>query len=272
MKLAYLGPPGTFGEIAARAHAPSAELIPVASHAAVVTAVSSQMAALGVIPVENSVEGSVNETLDLMIHESTLSVRAEVVVSVEQCLLVQPGADAASIVVIHSHPQALGQCRAFLERCFPKASLTAALSTAAAVEAVFERPGVAAIASARAAEIRGAEILARNIQDRKENLTRFWVLATQDAPPTGRDKTSIAFKTAHDRPGTLVEVLAELASRDINLTKIESRPSKDALGVYVFLVDFEGHRTDTTVATALERVAERTSWLKVFGSYPRFAD
>jgi prephenate dehydratase len=146
--------------------------------------------------------------------------------------------------------------------------LEATLSTSAAVEELASHPGAAAIASARAAEIFGVTLLARAIQDRKNNATRFVAIGRHDSPRTGHDKTSLAFKTAHDRPGTLLEVLSEFASRGINLTKIESRPSKDALGVYVFLLDFEGHQSDPIAAEALARVDEKTSWLRLLGSYP----
>lgn len=268
-RVAYLGPPGTFGETAARRYAPDADHIGLPTHAGVVAAVASGMADEGVLPVENSVEGSVSETLDILIHDADLRIRGELIVPVEQCLLVRPGMRAEDVRVIYSHPQALGQCRGFLERCFPTARLEASLSTAAAVQEIFAHEDAAAIASARAAELHGAAVLARGIQDRRNNVTRFVVLAPEDHPPTGRDKTSIAFTTQHDRPGTLVNILIEFAQREINLTKIESRPSKDALGVYIFLVDFEGHRTDAACAEALARVRAKASWLKVFGSYPR---
>jgi prephenate dehydratase len=269
MKIAYLGPAGTFGESAALMYAPNEELVPLPSHAGVAAAVGSHMADAGVLPVENSVEGSVSETLDILIHDSELRIRGELVVPVEQCLLVKPGMRAEDVRVIYSHPQALGQCRAFLERCFPRARLEASLSTAGAVQELFAHEGGAAIASARAGELHGAEILARAIQDRRTNVTRFVVLAEEDHEPTGSDKTSIAFTTQHDKPGTLVAILSELSARNINLSRIESRPSKDALGVYVFLVDFHGHRTDPICAEALAAVRARASWLKIFGSYPR---
>jgi prephenate dehydratase len=272
MKIAYLGPPGTWGESAALRYAPSAELLPLPSHAGVVAAVASGMADEGVLPVENSVEGSVSETLDLLIHESDLRIRAEVVVPIEQCLLVRPGMRAEDVRVIYSHPQALGQCRGFIERCFPRARLEASLSTAAAVQEIFAHEDAAAIASARAAELHGATVLARGIGDRRSNVTRFVVLGETDAPPTGHDRTSLAFTTQHDRPGTLVNVLVELSSRNINLTKIESRPTKGELGVYVFLVDFEGHRTDPLCAEALAGLRAKSSWLKIFGSYPRYEE
>jgi prephenate dehydratase len=269
-RLAYLGPPGTFSEEAGLLHDPEAQLLPFVSVAAVAAAVDSGMADEGVVAIENSLEGSVNETLDILIHESGLSICRELVLPIEHCLLAAPGASSSDVEVIYSHPQALGQCRRFLERCFPKAHPEAALSTAAAVEQMLTQQGAAAIATRRAAELYGAHILAHGIQDNAANKTRFVVLAPHDCPPTGQDKTSIAFSVAHDRPGTLVGVLHQFSDRQINLTKIESRPSKEELGVYVFLVDMDGHRTDPAVAEALEQVREQAFFFKVFGSYPRY--
>lgn len=269
-RLAFLGPPGTFGEEAALRHDPQACFLPFTSHTAVATAVASGMADEGVMPVENSVEGAVNETLDILIHETDLQIRRELVLPVEQCMLVRPGLQASDVQVIFSHPQALGQCRRFVERCFPRARLEAALSTAAAVQELARAEGAAAIATRRAGELYGAEILATGIQDRRSNVTRFVIVAAKDAQPTGDDKTSLAVAMAHDRPGTLVAVLNEFAAQGINLTKIESRPSKDALGIYIFLIDLEGHRQDPVVAKVLERVRNHSTFFKVFGSYPRY--
>jgi prephenate dehydratase len=173
--------------------------------------------------------------------------------------------------VIFSHPQALAQCRRFLERCFPKAQIVAALSTAAAVEQMmaYSTPA-AAIGNSRAAEIYGAQILAKNIQDRSPNVTRFVVLAPKDLPSTGRDKTSLCFSFNDDRPGLLYGVLEEFAKYNINLAKVESRPSKEALGKYIFLVDIEGHRQDRIIGEVLGRVQAKTSFFKVLGSYPKY--
>lgn len=269
-RLAYLGPPGTFGEEAALQHNPQARLLPFTSHAAIVAAVQSGMADEGVTPIENSVEGAVNETLDLLIHETTLQIRRELIVPIQHCLVVRPGLQASDITAIYSHPQALGQCRRFIERCFPNIRLEASLSTAAAVKELASHEGAAAIATRRAAELYDAEVLAESIQDRHSNVTRFVVLGANDANPTGSDKTSIAVATAHDRPGTLLALLKEFADESINLTKVETRPSKDALGVYIFLIDLEGHRLNPTIAAVLERVRAQSTFFKVLGSYPRW--
>ena len=271
-RIAFLGPSGTFSEEAALRYDPSAQLLPFASVAAVAAAVDSGMAEEGVVAIENSIEGSVTDTLDILIHESRLSIRQELVLPVEHSLLVQPGTQAADVKVLLSHPQALGQCRRFVERCFPKAEVVAALSTAAAVEEMMARENAAAIATRRAAGLYAAEILARDIQDRSDNLTRFVVLAETDHPPTGNDKTSLAFSFAADRPGLLVSVLEEFSSRGINLTKVESRPTKERLGEYIFLLDLAGHRSEKTVAEALKVVEAQASLFRIFGAYPRYME
>lgn len=270
-RIAYLGPQGTFTEEAALLHNSEARLIPFPSVPAVAAAVDTGMADEGVVAIENSIEGSVTDTLDLLIHESRLLIRKELVLPIRHFLLARPGSHAPEVKAIFSHPQALAQCRRFLERCFPKTTVVAALSTAMAVEEMMAYPETAAaIATRRAAEIYHAEILASNIQDQASNVTRFVVLATSDHPPTGADKTSLCFAVTEDSPGALVNVLKEFAERNINLAKIESRPSKESLGKYIFLVDLEGHRQDPIIAEALSIVRAKTAMFKLFGSYPRY--
>ncbi|MDY6918345.1 MAG: prephenate dehydratase [Chloroflexota bacterium] len=272
-RVAYLGPPGTFAEEAALLYDKTAQLTPFPSIAAVDTAVASGMADEGVVPIENSLEGSVNDTLDLLIHESKVLIRKELVLPIVHHLMAKPGTEVSTIRVVYSHPQALGQCRHFIERCFPKAQVVAALSTAAAVEDMMASGHpAAAIGTARAAELYGAEIMAREIQDEASNVTRFVVLALTDHPPTGCDKTSISFSFATDRPGALSEVLQEFTARNINLAKLESRPSKESLGRYFFLLDLEGHREDPVISEVLARIKEKTVLLKIFGSYPRYSE
>lgn len=272
-RIAYLGPPGTFTEEAALRYAAQAKLMPFASIPAVAAAVESGMADEGVVPIENSLEGSVNDTLDLLIHESRLSISREMVLPIRQCLLARPGTQAAEIQAIFSHPQALAQCRHFIERCFPKAQLVAALSTAAAVEEMKTgKAPAAAIAPERAAQLYSVDILASGIQDNPSNATRFVVLAREDHPPTGNDRTSLCFAFSDDRPGLLHTVLGAFARRGINLAKIESRPTKESPWSYIFLADLEGHREDPKVKEALDEVRAQTSLLKLFGSYPRFTE
>jgi len=272
-RVAYLGPPGTFTEEAALLYNEKAQLIPFSSIPAVAAAVDTGIAEEGVVAIENSLEGSVTETLDLLIHESKLLIRHELVLPIEHHLLIKPGTEPPQIEVIFSHPQALAQCRRFIERCFPKAQMVAALSTAAAVEQMMSSSlPAAAIGTQRAARLYEAQILARNIQDRFPNVTRFVVLAPEDHPATGRDKTSLCFSFAEDHPGLLYGVLKEFAERSINLTKVESRPSKESLGKYIFLVDLEGHRQDNLINEVLTRVEAKTSLFKVLGSYPRYGE
>ena len=270
-RVAYFGPAGTFTEEAALSYDATAQFIPFPTIPAVAAAVSTGMADEGVVPIENSIEGSVNDTLDLLIHESQTLIRQEIILPIEQCLLVKPGTATTAIEVIYSHPQALAQCRRFLERCFPRAQLVAALSTAAAVEEMMKSSvPSASVGPQRAAVLWGAQVLARGIQDHKSNLTRFVVLAATDHPPTGSDKTSFCFSFAEDKPGLLLSVLQEFANRNINLAKVESRPSKDSLGKYIFLIDLEGHRLDAVIAEALAQVQAKCDLFKIFGSYPKY--
>ena len=270
-RLAYLGPAGTFSEEAAVQYDPNAEMEPHASIPAVALAVASGMADEGVVPIENSLEGSVTFTLDTLIQEDRLLIRRELVLPIEHCLIVKPGTTPGEIQAIYSHPQALAQCRSFLERCFPKAQQIASLSTAAAVDDARESSEIsAAIAPRRAAELQEMEILGEGVQDSSTNVTRFVVLAHSDHPRTGRDKTSLCFSFQEDKPGALYNALGVFAHRDINLTKVESRPSKQSLGDYIFLIDMHGHREDPVIAAAIETVRIHTSMLKVFGSYPRW--
>jgi prephenate dehydratase len=274
-KVGYLGPPATFGEQAALLYAPDADLVPYTSHDRVVLAVQSGEADEGVAATENSLQGTVSETLDALLRAPDVFIRAELVLAVEQNLIAAPGTRLADIQIVMSHPQALGQCAAFLAKRLPHARLEAALSTAAAVQEAVRTPGTAAIGVRRAAEVHGGVVLAEGIQDAANNKTRFVVLARQDAPPTGDDKTSIAFTVPH-RPGTLVEAMKELSNRGLNLMRIESRPSREQLGEYVFLIDFLGHRQDANVNEALRALQEHGARLlpagRPLGSYPRFVE
>jgi prephenate dehydratase len=268
--IAYLGPRGTWSELAALSIGDNSDqLQPLASIPAVASAVETGLADLGVLPIENSLEGSVSTTLDLLIHETDLQIMAEVVVPIRHMLVVNGGTTLADINVLWSHPQALAQCRRFIERVLPKVTTMASLSTTAAVEDMLNDPHGAAISTPRAAELYPVEILAHDIQDKQTNLTRFVVLATSDAAPTGNDKTSLCFTLKQNTPGSLVAVLNEFANRSINLAKVESRPAREQLGQYIFLCDLEGHRVEPPVAEALRCVVSKTEWLKIFGSYPR---
>ncbi|MEX0785425.1 MAG: prephenate dehydratase [Dehalococcoidia bacterium] len=271
-RLAYLGPPGTFSEEAALRYSPNADLVPLASEAAVGAAVEAGDADEGILAVENSLAGTVTRTIDVLVHDTKLAIRAELVLAVELCLIARPGTALKDIRVVRSIQVALDQCQRFIERELPGVTQEASLSTAAAVREVAGVAGAAAIGTARAAGLHGAEVLARGIQDNPYNKTRFVAIGRNDSEPTGRDKTSIAFSVPHDKPGTLVQVLHEFSDRAINLTKIESRPSREELGVYIFLVDLEGHRSDPEVAAALAAAEAKSFFFRVLGSYPRYHD
>jgi prephenate dehydratase len=272
VRVGYLGPPGTFGEQAALLFDPSAYFVSLPSHSAVVTAVTKGEVDVGVAAIENSLEGAIGETIDSLIQHEGVMIRHELILPVEQCLIAATGTAMAEIEVVLSHPAALAQCRNYLETALPRARLEAALSTAAAVASAVHTPGTAAIGTARAAALNGAAILERAVQDVKHNKTRFLALASADAGRTGDDKTSVAFTVAHDRPGTLIGVLGELSEREINLTRIESRPSREDLGIYIFLIDFQGHRTDASVSEAIAAVQTRSHYFRLLGSYPRFVE
>lgn len=271
MRLAHLGPRGTYTEAAAIAHDPTADLVPCATVAAAIEAVRRGDADAAVCAIENSIEGGVKDTLDQLLGEGfALRVSGEVVLPIRHALVGRAGVDARTATVVYSHPQALAQCRRRLSELAPRAQPVAALSTAAAIEGALQETGAVAVGNALAADLYGAEVLADDIADEPGNETRFVVLSAEDAPSTGDDKTSVGFTTSHDRPGSLVEVLGAFASRGINLTHVESRPTRRQLGTYVFLVDLQGHRTDLPIVEALEDVARDTLELFVFGSYPRW--
>ncbi len=269
VRLAYLGPPGTFSEQAALTYDPNPDPRPAPSITAAARAVTKGDADYAIVPVENSLEGSVPETLDLLIHELDLCISREVVLWIRHCLVAPPDVGEDGVRRVYSHPQALAQCRDFLAREFPQAEPVAAISTAHAVEAIMERTDAVAVAPRRAAEIHGAAVLREGIEDAPRNRTRFVVLGHEDAAPTGDDKTSIVLHLA-DRPGALARALQCFARASINLTKIESRPAREELGVYVFVLDFAGHRSDPPVAAVLDQVRCESTELKVLGSYPRF--
>lgn len=272
MRVAHLGPAGTYTEVAARLWRPDAELDPRASVPAAIDAVIRDEADAAVCAMENSIEGTASiETLDLLIGEEfPLRVCGEVVVPVQHMLVGAPGTDLASAERVYSHPSALLQCRQNLARLAPQATPVAALSTTGAIEAAMKEPGTLAIGNERSADLYRASILARDIGDEPGNETRFVALSKGDAPPTGDDKTSLAFTTQHDRPGSLVEILSLFAARGINMTRIESRPTRRQLGTYVFFVDVQGHRADGPLAEALPLAESVAHWLRVLGSYPRW--
>ncbi len=219
------------------------------------------------VPVENSLEGSINQNYDLFFNYD-LKVCGEVVVRVAHCLIVNKGTTIDQIKAVYSHPQALAQCRNYLEKM--KWEIIPAYDTAGSVKIIKEQKllNAAAIASQRAAELYEMQILAKDIADNKENYTRFFVLSQEDSPPTGKDKTSIIFSAKHE-PGSLYNALGEFAKRNINLTRIESRPTKKTAWEYNFYLDFEGHRTEAKCAEALKALEKYATFIKILGSYPK---
>lgn len=291
--IGFLGPRGTFSEQAARQFV-DGRLAATEGHGAVdcsetmlmphrdidelLFAVDRRVVDIGVVPAENSIEGSIAVTLDMLVHDVDLFIIGEVIIPVRHHLLVKPGATLEEIRKVMSHPQALAQCRRYVRTHLPKAALQPALSTASAAQeaASAEAGDVAAIGTELSARLYGLEIVAANVQDRTDNATRFFVVAGKTGrltrrltAPTGRDKTTIVFRFGHDKPGNLYGALGEFAARGLNLSKLESRPAKRALGDYVFIADVDGHMHDEPVAAALDSLARRCAHMKVLGSYPR---
>jgi len=265
--VAFQGEPGAYSEQAVFTFfGPAPKTRPCRTLKEVFKSVEDKTATFGVVPSENSLEGSVNQTYDLLL-ESTLKIYGEVKIRVEHCLLALPETKLEDIQVVFSHPQALGQCNSFLENVH--AEVIPAYDTAGSAKMIKEKQlsRAASIASERAAELYGLKIVSRNISDSAQNFTRFFVIGSANSSPTGKDKTSVVFGTKHT-PGSLQRALSELSTRKINLTKIESRPIKGKPWEYHFFVDFEGHYRDPKCATALEALGTSTTFLKILGSYP----
>lgn len=273
LNLGFLGPRGTFTEEALNKYPYSqgANLTPYPSIPEVIMAVAEGEVQEGIVPTENSLEGAVNISLDMLVHKVNLQIKYEVVLPVRHNLLVRPGTKLEDVEILYSHPQALAQCRGFITTKLSKAVSQSTSSTAEAAYLVAEtEENWAAIGTRTAGELYGLELLDQGIQDLDDNYTRFLILAQNDHAPTGQDKTSIAFAQWKDRPGGLYSIMEEFALRDINLTRIESRPSRKMLGEYIFFLDLEGHRKEDIVRDALERVQEKTTFFRILGSYPKY--
>jgi prephenate dehydratase len=265
-RVAFQGERGAYGEMATLQYFPKASLLPKKSFQDVFDAGENCGADYVVVPVENSIEGSVNEIYDLLL-QTKMGVIGEVYQRVRHCLIANRG--AKKIKYVHSHPQALAQCRGYLQR--KKLEPVPAYDTAGAVKMIKENKVLdsAAIASKRAAELYDMEILDEGIEDRRNNYTRFLVLSpmkASDGANAGNYKTSMIFSVKHV-PGALFGIVGEFAIRRINLTKIESRPTKETPWEYNFYVDFEGHAKDRVVQEALRSIKPKTSYLKILGSY-----
>ena len=269
-QVGYLGPEATFTHIAAMNHfGSSVSFISQPSIRDVFMEVEKGSCQYGVVPVENSIEGAVNYTLDLF-YESDLKICAEIYQSISHDLLSKTG-NLEDIQVIYSHPHAFAQCRKWLRKHLPGCSLKECGSTASAAEMASENPRSAAISSHEAAQIYGLNVVASRIEDFSRNITRFLVIGKEEVRKTGRDKTSIMFVTAHI-PGALYRILQPVAAAGLNMVKLESRPARHEKWSYVFFADFEGHIHDLPVKTTLEEMKNICLFLKWLGSYPRARD
>jgi chorismate mutase/prephenate dehydratase len=266
LSVAFLGPLGTYSEEAANKQfgaLPSA--MQCATIDEVFRAVESGKADYGVVPVENSTEGAIGRTLDLLLA-TPLQACGEVDLAVHHNLLAKTN-DRSAIRIVYSHSQSLSQCHEWLNKNLPGVEQQAVSSNAEATKMAVENAGAAAIASHRAGEIYGLTVLAENIEDDPRNTTRFLVIANHDVAASGQDKTSLAIAT-RNVPGAVVDLLTPLAENGVSMTKLESRPAQSGMWEYVFFVDIEGHRLDEKVAKALQSLQNKAAFLKVLGSYP----
>lgn len=266
LTVAYLGPAGTFSEVAViRRFGQASQGVPCASIDEVFGKVESGEASYGVAPVENSSEGAIGRTLDLLL-QSPLRICGEIMLPVHQCLL-SFAPDLAGIKRVYSHAQSLGQCQGWLNAHLPNAERMPVVSNAEAASLAAEQAHCAAVAGRQAAERFGLPVLAENIEDDPRNTTRFLVIGNQDVAPSGKDKTSLVMSAAN-RPGAVHDLLRPLARHGVSMTRLESRPARSGLWEYVFYVDIEGHQSDSKVAAALAELKLAASFVKVLGSYP----
>jgi prephenate dehydratase len=271
----FLGPSGTFTEEALRSDPglAAAKRVPLPSFIHVLSAVSDGTVDYGFVAIENSIEGTVSIAMDQLVFERELIIVGEVVLPVTQNLLAVPGTKLTDVARVVSFPHATGQCRAWLTANLPEVEEVAATSTAEAVRHVGEErdPRAAAIGTVLAAELYGLDVLAAGIQDHLDNSTRFVLVTRPDTgipAPTGHDKTSVVCFQSSDHPGSLHGILGQFSARDLNLVKLESRPTKKVLGEYCFIIDFEGHVAEEVVADCLRDLHAGLRKLKFLGSYP----
>ncbi len=272
--VAFFGPEATFTQEAllTQPDLATADLRALASITAVLEAVARGEVDLGFVPIENGIEGTVSATIDGLIHDVDLHIQREVVMDIHLHLMTRPGTGIGDIHVVSSYPHALAQCQKYLARTLPGAEQRAANSTAEAARLLGGESGAAgeaAIAPRLAAERYGLEIVAEDVEDHPENQTRFVLVGRTRVPaPTGHDKTSIVCFQRADHPGSLHGILGQFAARNINLSKLESRPTKQALGDYCFVIDLSGHVGDEVVADCLRDLHAGLAGVKFLGSYP----
>ncbi|HEY7743019.1 MAG TPA: prephenate dehydratase [Burkholderiales bacterium] len=266
MTAAYLGPPGTFSQEAAVKHFGGlTALTPCGSIDEVFRRVETGSSGYGVVPVENSTEGAIGRTLDLLLS-TPAQVCGEIMLPIRQCVMAKRDR-LAGIRKVYSHAQSLSQCQQWLARNLPRAERVAVVSNAEAARLAAREGSAAAIGPRTAAALYGLRLLARNVEDEAKNTTRFLVIAEHDAAPSGRDKTSLVMST-RNVPGAMHELLTPLAANQVSMTRLESRPSRTGLWEYVFYVDVEGHQKDPRVERALAELKQKASLLKILGSYP----
>lgn len=270
--IGYLGPKGTFSHEAVEVYSQKGahDLIEFSSIQEVLNAVKNGTVDEAIVPIENSLEGAVNVTLDVLAKEDGLFIVSELIIPIHLHLIARKGTTINEVKAIISHPQPLGQSRNYLNKVFPDIVQIEESSTSKAAKRVSESEDkCAAIASKSAAQVHGLEILESNIQDFENNRTRFVIISKCLKSKTGMDKTSIVFST-ENKPGSLYRILDIFSLWDINMTRIESRPAKNKLGQYIFFIDIDGHIEDQDVYDALTMVKRKTSFYKFLGSYPAF--
>lgn len=266
MTVAYLGPQGTFSQEAVTKHfGGGAAAVPCGSIDEVFRQVETGAVGYGMVPVENSTEGAIGRTLDLLLS-TPARVCGEVMLPVRQCLMGR-AKQARDIRKVYSHAQSFAQCQQWLARHLPQAQRVAVVSNAEAARLAGRARGVAAIGPKSAAALYRLNLIARNIEDEARNMTRFLVLAAHDAAPSGADKTSLVMST-RNVPGAMHDLLAPLAVNQVSMTRLESRPSRTGMWEYVFFVDIQGHQQDANVARSLAELKQKASFLKILGSYP----
>jgi prephenate dehydratase len=267
MRIAFQGEPGAYSESAALRFAPGADVLACRSFEAVFAAVAEGRATRGILPMENSIGGSIHRNYDLLVQHE-LPVVGEVEIAVDHCLLVRPGAHIEDLRVVYSHPQALAQCEEYLAR-MAGVEIVAVYDTAGGARMVAEgeRRDAAAVASRRAAEVFGLEVAEEMIQDYEENITRFVLIGRTPAPEDEATKTSLVF-ALQSTPGALHKALSGFALRDINLTKLESRPIRGRAWEYMFYVDVDVARQSLACGRAITHLGEFSRWVRTLGSYP----
>jgi len=267
LKVAYLGPPATHTHLAVIKHFGSSVCaVAQDSFQDIFEAVEREKASLGVVPIENSIEGSVDPTLDLLI-DFDVKIYGEILSQISHDLLSKTG-EANEVQKIYSHPQAIGQCRQWLRKHFPQIPLLETMSTANAAKIASEDATVGAIATSFAGQLYGLKAVTSRIEDYSQNYTRFLILSRKKRGPTGKDKTSILFSIPHT-PGSLFRALETFSKKEVNLTKIESRPFKGRPWEYIFFVDFEGHVEEANIDEAMTTLKKNSLFVKCLGSYPR---